>query len=107
MSTETAATSADPAIRPFRVDIAEEAIVDLRRRVSAWRPPEREPVDDQSQGVQLATVQDLANYWANGIRLAEIRGATECAPAVHDRNRRTRYCRLRRSVTSNEETAPF
>jgi Epoxide hydrolase N terminus len=56
--------NADTAVRPFHVDIAEEAIVDLRRRIAAWRPPEREPVDDQSQGVQLATVQDLAHYWA-------------------------------------------
>ena len=61
MSTGTAAMNADAAVRPFHVDIAEEAIVDLRRRIAAWRPPEREPVDDQSQGVQLATVQDLAN----------------------------------------------
>ncbi|HTZ30244.1 MAG TPA: alpha/beta fold hydrolase [Streptosporangiaceae bacterium] len=64
MSTDTAAGKADPAIRPFHVDIADEAVADLRRRVAAWRPPEREPVHDQSQGVQLATVQDLANYWA-------------------------------------------
>src|SRR5262245_12434826 len=64
MSTDAAGMSADPAVRPFRVDIADEAIADLRRRIAAWRPPEREPVDDQSQGVQLATVQDLANYWA-------------------------------------------
>ena len=64
MSTDTAATNADPAVRPFHADIAEAAIVDLRRRIAAWRPPEREPVDDQSQGVQLATVPDLANYWA-------------------------------------------
>jgi hypothetical protein len=54
----------DTAIRPFHIDIAEEAVADLRRRIAAWRPPEREPVDDQSQGVQLATVHDLANYWA-------------------------------------------
>jgi len=64
MSTGTAATGADAAVRPFHVDIAQEAIADLQRRIAAWRPPEREPVDDQSQGVQLATVQDLANYWA-------------------------------------------
>jgi Epoxide hydrolase N terminus len=64
MSTGAAARNADPAVRPFHVDIAEEAVVDLRRRIAAWRPPEREPVDDQSQGVQLATVQALANYWA-------------------------------------------
>ena len=64
MSSGAAATTAGPAVRPFRVDIGEEAIADLRRRIAAWRPPEREPVDDQSQGVQLATVQDLASYWA-------------------------------------------
>jgi len=63
-STGTTAVNADMAVRPFRVDIAEEAVADLRRRIAAWRPPEREPVDDQSQGVQLVTVQDLANYWA-------------------------------------------
>ena len=56
--------SNETEIRPFRVDMPQEAVADLRRRIAAWRPPEREPVDDQSQGVQLATVQDLANYWA-------------------------------------------
>src|SRR5215468_9177807 len=64
MSTGTAATGADAAVRPFHVDIAQEAIADLQRRIAAWRPPEREPVNDQSQGVQLATVQNLMNYWA-------------------------------------------
>jgi pimeloyl-ACP methyl ester carboxylesterase len=62
--TTGAATNADTAVRPFHVDIAEEAVAELRRRIAAWRPPEREPVDDQSQGVQLATVRDLASYWA-------------------------------------------
>src|SRR5215813_5103964 len=56
--------ASETEIRPFRVEMPEEAIADLRRRVAAWRPPEREPVGDQSQGVQLATVRDLANYWA-------------------------------------------
>jgi pimeloyl-ACP methyl ester carboxylesterase len=64
MSTGTAAMNADPAVRPFHAAIADEAIADLRGRIAAWRPPEREPVGDQSQGVQLATVQDLVNYWA-------------------------------------------
>ena len=56
--------ASETEIRPFRVEMPDEAMADLRRRVAAWRPPEREPVDDQSQGVQLATVQDLADYWA-------------------------------------------
>ena len=54
------ASNTDSAVRPFHVEIPEEAIVDLQRRITAWRPPEREPVDDQSQGVQLATAQALA-----------------------------------------------
>jgi pimeloyl-ACP methyl ester carboxylesterase len=53
------------AIRPFRVDIPEEALVDLRNRLAATRLPEQETVDDNSQGVRLATVQKLARYWAN------------------------------------------
>ena len=64
MTTETSGPNADPALRAFQVDIAEESVVDLQRRVAAWRPPEREPVDDQSQGVQLAALQNLASYWA-------------------------------------------
>src|SRR5215211_5134967 len=52
------------AIRPFRVDIPEEDLNDLRRRVAAARWPEKETVVDQSQGVQLATMQELARYWA-------------------------------------------
>jgi pimeloyl-ACP methyl ester carboxylesterase len=64
MSIDTAAMNANTAVRPFHVEITDEALADLRRRIAAWRPSEREPVDDQSQGVQLATLQDLANYWA-------------------------------------------
>jgi len=50
-------------IRPFRVDMSDEAITDLRRRVAATRWPSMELVDDRSQGVQLATIQELARYW--------------------------------------------
>jgi pimeloyl-ACP methyl ester carboxylesterase len=51
------------AIRPFQVHIPEEAIVDLRRRLASTQWPEKETVNDQSQGVQLATIQELARYW--------------------------------------------
>ncbi len=50
-------------IRPFRVDMPEEAIADLRRRIAETRWPTRELVTDRSQGVQLATTQELARYW--------------------------------------------
>src|SRR6478672_7040144 len=62
--TMTEATT-DVEIRPFRVDIPEAALADLRQRIAATRWPEREVVADQSQGVQLATVQKLARYWQN------------------------------------------
>ena len=51
------------AIRPFTVHFPDEALADLKRRIAATRWPERETVTDQSQGVQLATVQKLARYW--------------------------------------------
>ena len=54
------------AIRPFRVRVPEAELVELRRRVSATRWPERETVADDTQGVQLATMQALARYWTTG-----------------------------------------
>jgi hypothetical protein len=51
-------------IRPFHVDIPEEELAELRRRIAAVRWPSRELVADRSQGVQLATIQELARYWA-------------------------------------------
>ena len=51
-------------IRPFNFEIPEEKIDDLRRRIVATRWPSKELVDDRSQGVQLATMQALARYWA-------------------------------------------
>jgi pimeloyl-ACP methyl ester carboxylesterase len=58
--------SAAPAdvIRPFHVNVPEEQLADLRRRVLATRWPDRETVSDASQGVQLATTEKLARYWA-------------------------------------------
>jgi pimeloyl-ACP methyl ester carboxylesterase len=51
-------------IRPFKVNIPEAQLTDLRRRIKATKWPERETVADESQGVQLATTQKLARYWA-------------------------------------------
>src|SRR5918992_973992 len=53
------------AVRPFRIDdVPEEELDYLRRRIAAAQWPEKETVPDQSQGVQLATMQELARYWA-------------------------------------------
>ena len=69
--TQTNATqpASEPAadqsvIDPFRVSFPESDLLDLRARINATRWPEREPVTDASQGVQLATIQKLARYWA-------------------------------------------
>jgi pimeloyl-ACP methyl ester carboxylesterase len=60
----TEATAQDAGVRPFQVDIPEQDVDDLRRRIAATRLPEKEPVTDASQGVQLDTIQALARYWA-------------------------------------------
>jgi pimeloyl-ACP methyl ester carboxylesterase len=57
------AAAEDTTIRPFQIDIPEEDLDDLRRRLALVRWPSRELVDDRSQGVQLATLQALARFW--------------------------------------------
>ena len=58
------ATTTGPTIRPFKVHVSEEDLADLQRRITAARLPSKELVDDRSQGVQLATIRELARYWA-------------------------------------------
>ena len=77
-------------IKPFHVEIPEEQIDDLRRRIAATRWPSRELVADRSQGVQLATMQALAALLGDRLRLREARSEAERAAAVHDRDRRGR-----------------
>src|SRR5215510_5537309 len=60
----TEQTSATIAIRPFHVNVPETELTELRRRINATKWPERETVPDATQGVQLATMQALARYWA-------------------------------------------
>jgi pimeloyl-ACP methyl ester carboxylesterase len=62
----SATTAVDVSIRPFKVDIPEEQLTDLRRRIAATRLPEKETVADASQGVQLTTMQKLVRYWGTG-----------------------------------------
>jgi len=57
------AAADDSAIRPFRINVPEEQVADLRRRIAATRWPDRETVADQSQGAQLAKFQELVRYW--------------------------------------------
>jgi pimeloyl-ACP methyl ester carboxylesterase len=62
---QMAAAAGDAAIRPFQVNVPEADLVDLRKRITATKWPEREQVADETQGVRLATMQKLAQYWAS------------------------------------------
>jgi len=58
-----AAATENSAIRPFRISVPEDQLVDLRRRIVATRWPDRETVNDRSQGVQLAELKEMVRYW--------------------------------------------
>ena len=64
MTSSTTAEGSNVSIRPFQIDIPEESLRELRRRVATPRWPDRETVDDRTQGIQLARVQQLVDYWA-------------------------------------------
>jgi pimeloyl-ACP methyl ester carboxylesterase len=87
--TSTAVTGAVPpprteadltAVRPFEVDIPEEQLAELRRRLTATRWPTRELVDDRSQGVQLATMQEFCRYWATEYDLRRVEARLNALP---------------------------
>ena len=82
-ATETA-PSAD-AIRPFQFNVPDEELVDLRRRIAATRWPERETVGDDTQGVQLATIQKLARYWATEYDWRKVEARLKALAALHHR----------------------
>jgi hypothetical protein len=66
-STASAQTPAgDASIRPFKVQVPKAALDDLRRRIAATRWPDKETVDNSSQGAQLAQLQALVRYWGGG-----------------------------------------
>jgi pimeloyl-ACP methyl ester carboxylesterase len=68
------------AIRPFRIDVPNGALVDLRRRIAATRWPDRETVADQSQGVPLAMIEKLARYWATDYDWRKVQAKLNALP---------------------------
>src|SRR5262249_1622837 len=70
----------DTTIRPFEVHVPDEDLADLRRRVAATNWPEKETVADQSQGVPLAMIQELARYWATGYDWRRCEAALNALP---------------------------
>jgi pimeloyl-ACP methyl ester carboxylesterase len=67
-------------LRPFQIDIPEANVDDLRRRIEATRWPSKELVDDRSQGVQLATLKVLADYWANDYDFGRVQARLNALP---------------------------
>jgi len=78
-ATQRSSEQAD-AIRPFHVNVPEAELAELRRRINATRWPERETVTDQSQGVQLATIQALARYWGTEYDWRKIEAKLNAVP---------------------------
>jgi len=78
MSGTTVETATE--IRPFHVAVSEEDLADLRRRIQATRWPEQETVADQTQGVQLATMQALVSYWANEYDFGRVQARLNAFP---------------------------
>jgi len=76
----TSPTNDPAAIRPFHVNIPQEALNDLRRRVLATRWPDKETVADQSQGVQLAKIQSLVNYWGTNYNWRRVEAQLNALP---------------------------
>jgi pimeloyl-ACP methyl ester carboxylesterase len=67
-------------IRPFKANFSETALTDLRQRVLATRWPERETVPDETQGVQLATIQSVARYWGTGYDWRKVEARLNALP---------------------------
>lgn len=76
-----AATPSDAAaVRPFRIEVPEAALVDLRQRIRATRWPDKETVNDTSQGVQLAKLQELVTYWGTGYDWRKVEATLNALP---------------------------
>ncbi|UWU92900.1 epoxide hydrolase family protein [Bradyrhizobium sp. CB1015] len=80
LSTPPATAATSDEIRPFRINIPEDALIDLRSRINATRWPEQETVADESQGVQLAILRDLARYWGTDYDWRKIEARLNALP---------------------------
>jgi pimeloyl-ACP methyl ester carboxylesterase len=74
------AMAAGDVIRPFRIDVPEEQLADLKKRINATRWPDRETVDDRSQGNQLATLEDIVRYWGAGYDWRKVEARLNALP---------------------------
>jgi pimeloyl-ACP methyl ester carboxylesterase len=77
---EPGAATEDPTIRPFRVEVPDQALDDLRRRIAATRWPSMELVEDRSQGVQLAALTELTRYWTSEYDFGRVEARLNALP---------------------------
>ena len=98
-----AATS--DAIRPFRVNVPEEDLDELRRRIAATRWPDRETVDDQSQGIQLAKLKPLVEYWGTGYDWRKAEAKLNALPQFMTDDRRRRHPLHSRPLEASQRPA--
>ncbi len=80
MAVKTGAPPSATGIRPFRVEFPDADIEDLRARIAATRLPEKEPVEDASQGVQLAVIEALVKYWGTEYDFGRIQARLNALP---------------------------
>jgi pimeloyl-ACP methyl ester carboxylesterase len=78
--TQVETSMAHTEVRPFRINVPEEELVDLRRRIAATNWPEKETVADESQGVPLAMIRELARYWATDYDWRKIEAKLNALP---------------------------
>ena len=105
MAVTTEKSAGATATRPFKVEIQQEEIDELRRRLRATRWPEKETVADESQGVQLATMQELARYWADDYDFGRLEARLSAVSALRHRDRRRGHPLHPRAVATRERLA--
>ena len=93
------------AIRPFTIEFPDADLEDLRARIAATRWPEKEGVDDASQGVQLATIQAVARYWLTEYDWRKCEARLNAVPAVRHRDRRAGHPLRPRSLQARGRAA--
>ena len=99
---ETTSAGAPTDIRPFHYKASDTDLADMKRRIKATRWPEKETVNDDTQGVQLATMQALAKYWAESYDWRKIEARLDCAAAIHHQHRRAGHPLHPRALQARE-----
>jgi hypothetical protein len=86
---DTTTANGENAVRPFRIEVPQGEMDELRRRIDATRWPTRELVTDRSQGVQLAAIQNLARYWTTEYDWRRCEARLNALPQFKDGDRRS------------------